>query len=406
MTRRAGIIAFGLLAWIGANAPALAEEPWTVPTDAAMALRDPDRFAWQLFVALTWPADEGSRAPAVDRPYGDPGPVMFETWALSDQVYLSKGAEPPAWEDIPWSGSRTLSTRALPRELETVRQEEPVAPGTKGHLQEEIRLNRVTFDYIRDNGLYSVEGQQAFYYDKQMIAFPTGAMEVKAVWRPIDEEDKARYQWTTMKATKGKASTYGLTALSISSKVLPNRFWATFEHVDNPYRTGIHDEGWLNPSRDSVACPPGFLDCNRAPAGFGLQGTRWENYRLRGSQVDYVDAKGNPVILGNSELEVGFQQSASCMACHRRSSIGPSRNAPLGFTFGADNKEHAAAPPVAMRLPIFNVQPDGRIESPSGAPEAGLFLLPGQAKGQTASYLPLDFVWSLREAESTSAGSK
>ena len=62
-----------------------------------------------MFVALTWPADEASRMPASDRPYGDPGPVMFETWAMSDQVFLSKGAEPPAWEEIDWSGDRTLS---------------------------------------------------------------------------------------------------------------------------------------------------------------------------------------------------------------------------------------------------------------------------------------------------------
>ena len=383
---------------------AIAADPWEVPTDAAAAARDPDRFAWQMFVALTWPADVDSRAPAVDRPYGDPGPVMFETWALSDQVYLPKGAQPPTWDEIPWSGARTLSTRAVPRQIALFRQEDPVPPGSKGHQQEEVRLNRATFDYIRDNGLYSIEGQQWFFYNRAPVAFPVGAIEVKAVWRLIGEEDKARYQWTAMRDPKSKKTyTYGLTALHIASKVLPHWFWATFEHVDNPYRAGIHDEGWLNPSRDSVACPAGFLDCNRAPAGFGLEGTRWENYRLRGSQIDYVDGNGNPVILANSELETGFQQSASCMTCHGRSTIGPNRNAAASFAFGPDNKDHPATAPEAMRLPVFKTLPDGQTVSLNGAPEPGAFLLPGQAAGGTARYASLDFVWSLVEADSTGA---
>ena len=395
------------LALAGTCGSALAADPWVVPSDAALAARDPDRFAWQMFVALTWPADIGSRLPATDRPYGDPGPVMFETWALSDQVYLAKGAEPPQWDEIPWAGTRTLDNRAVPRQIAQFRTEAPIAPGTKSHMQEEVRLNRDTFDYIRDNGLYSIEGQQAFYYARKPVAFPVGAVEVKAIWRPIEEEDKARYQWETMKEAKsGRTRTYGLTSLHIASKVLPHWFWATFEHVDNPYRSGDHDEGWLNPSRDSVACPKTELDCNKAPDGIGLQGTRWENYRLRGSQIDYVDADGNPVILANSEIETGLQQSASCMSCHVRSTIGPNRNDAARFGFGPDNKAHPAGPPEAMRLPIVKTQPDGQVVSYNGVPQPDEFLLPGQATGGRQEFLSLDSVWSLIEAQSTSAGTK
>ncbi len=399
--------ALAALALASLQLTAAAADPWVVPADAGLASRDPDRFAWQMFVALTWPADVGSRTPASDRPYGDPGPVMFETWALSDQVYLKKGEKPPAWDDIPWSGTRTLSTLGIPRQIALFRQVAAVSPGSKDHRQEEVRLNRAAFDYIRDNGLYSIEGQQWFFYNSRPIAFPIGAMEVKAVWRPIGEEDKARYQWEAMKDPKtGRLRTYGLTALHIASKVLPHWFWATFEHVDNPYRTGIHDEGWLNPSRDSVACPRDHLDCNLPPRGFGLEGTRWENYRLRGTQTDYVDRDGNPVILANSELETGFQQSSSCMSCHERATIGPNRNDAARFPFGPDNKDHPPAPPEAMRLPVFKTLPGGEVVSYKGTPQPGEYLLPGQAAGGTARFLSLDFVWSLIEAESVSASSK
>ena len=396
--------ALAALLCAGSLAPVRAADPWVVPSDAGMALRDPDRFAWQMFIALTWPADVGSRAPATDRPYGSPGPVVFETWPLSDQVYLPKGAAPPAWDDIPWSGVRNLGNRAVPRQIAIFRQVEVGQPGTRDHQQEEIRMNRATFDYLRDNHLYSIEGQELRFVNKQPVSFPAGAIEVKAIWRLIREEDKARYQWTAMRDPKtGKMFAYGLTALHIASKTLPHWFWATFEQVENPYRTGLHDEGWLNPSRDSIACPAERLDCNLAPQGLGLQGTRWEYYRLRGSQVDYLDGRGYPVILANSEIETGFQQSASCMSCHARSTIGPLRNDAARFPFGPEANTHPSAPPVALRLPVFRTLPDGQIASFNGPPEPAAMLLPGQGAGGTATYLPLDFVWSMIEAQSETA---
>ena len=384
-----------------AGSPAVAADAWVIPTDTALAIRDPDRFAWHLFVALTWPADVDARAPATAKPHGSEGPVMFETWALSTQAYLPNGARPPEWDVIPWADPRTLSKKPVPRQIALFRQVEPVPPGDGTDQNEEVRMNRATFDYVRDHGLYSIEGQQRFFYAGTPVAFPTDAIEVKAVWRPIAESDKPRYQWAAMKdAATGKTFIYGLTALHVASKVLPRWHWSTFEHVDNRFRNGLHDEGWLNPSRDSVACPPGNLDCGVLPAGFGLDGTRWENYRLRGSQVAYADRMGNPIILANSELETGFQQSASCMSCHGRSSIGPNKNPAAPFEFGPDAKAHPPVAPEPMRLDVFTTLPTGEVVSFNGPPTPDQFKLPGQAVGGTATYLPLDFVWSFLEANS------
>lgn len=380
--------------------PATAAEPWEMPQDAAMAIRDPDRFAWQQFIALTWPANVEAREADSGKAHGAEGPVVFETWATKEQVYLPGGAKPPAWNDLPFA-ERTLDGKPVARLVALFRQVDPVPPGSEADQHEEVRMNRAVFDYIRDGGIYSIEGQQRVFYAGGKIDFPPDAIEVKAAWRPIDEADKPRYQWAEMTAPdSGKTVVYGLTALHVLSKVLPRWHWATFEHMDNPYRMGIHDEGWLNPSRDSVACPRGNLSCNLAPKGIGLEGTRWENYRLRGSQIDYVDAFGNPTILANSQLETGMQQTASCMSCHARAAVGPNRNTAASF---ADSKAHPPAPPTAMGLGVVKFMPDGTIQGYVGPPVPGSFLLPGQEPAGTATYMQLDFVWSLTNARSESA---
>src|SRR6202012_5259858 len=60
----------------------------------------------------------------------------------------------------------------------------------------------------------------------------------------------------------------------------------------------------------------------RAPSNIPLQGTVWDNYRLRGTMTRPVDDGGHAVLLANSRLEAGVAHSASCVTCHSRASIG------------------------------------------------------------------------------------
>ena len=55
---------------------------------------------------------------------------------------------------------------------------------------------------------------------------------------------------------------------------------------------------------------------------------------------------------------------------------------------------------------MFRIDADGRVTSYNGPPEPGAFLLPGQAEGGRERFLSLDFVWSLIEAQSVTAGGK
>ena len=377
------------------------DAPWTMPNDPIVALRDPDRFAWHLFRALTWPADLDTRTADPAAAYGADVPVVFQTWILAGAVFLEDGREPPPWEEYNPETVVELDGTDGPVQLSLLREIPPIPPGTEGHQADEVRMNQAAFEYVRENGLYSIEGQQRFYYDRREVSFPPDAIEIKAVWRPITEAQADRYHWSRFRdAESGEMLLYGLTALHVMSKILPRWHWSTFEHVDNPFRDGIHDEGWLNRSRDSLACPAENLDCNRAPEGLGLEGTHWENYRLRGSQVAFTDDMGNPEILANSELETGFQTTASCMSCHVRATIGPNINVPASFEFGPDHQDHPLAPPKASRLSVFNVAPDGRITSYFGTPDPEDFRIRGMEGPNPATYTLLDYAWSLARAKS------
>ncbi len=159
-------------------------------------------------------------------------------------------------------------------------------------------MNRATFDFIVDNELWYVEGQQVMFDTGTPIAFPEESKEIKAQWRLIDQDAADRYHTATFINDDGEDELWGLTSLHITTKDVPNWFWATWEHADNT------DLEAIVPSVDTHGLPD------------QLVGTKWENYVLRGSQVDFVDSTGRPTILANSQIEDGFQETSSCITCH------------------------------------------------------------------------------------------
>src|ERR1700741_3558574 len=75
--------------WLTSN-PMLHQEP----QDSAMAANDPDCYAWRLFVALNWPANQSQCAADQTRKLGDPGVTVWESWRSKYETYLDKAAEP------------------------------------------------------------------------------------------------------------------------------------------------------------------------------------------------------------------------------------------------------------------------------------------------------------------------
>ncbi len=159
-----------------------------------------------------------------------------------------------------------------------------------------------------------------------------------------------------------------MTSLHITTKDLPNWFWATFEHEDNPGLEAVV------PSKDEYGLPN------------SLKGTKWENYVLRGSQVDFVDSFGQKTILANSQIERGFQRSSSCITCHARATIGERPRKRQGESLGIN------------RLSVFEGD-DGSV----GSPEPSWFVDTDRVPA-AQEYVQMDFVWSLFRAQRRDPG--
>jgi hypothetical protein len=369
-------------------------KPWSEPQDAAAASERSDEYAWRLFVALNWPADPTARIADRSARFGADRAVVWETWQSAGDVYLNGGADPGAW-----SRRRPYQPGALERRFESVSLKDLpnarhivdgvmvplVDPLAAAKRLTEIRMNRRTFDFIRAHELYNLDGQLRAYAAGSAISFPYGAREIKAKWRPISPGESSRYQTTLVTLADGTQRLYGLTALHIASKDLPNWFWATFEQVDNP--TLADNEGWQLPSSDRFSCGKDPADCNRAPQDIGVEGTVWQYYRLRGTLTAFVQSDGGPRLLANSELEAGMQRTASCITCHSRSSIGVIAGAPA-------------------RLGIFDASPGAPQHNAyerrgfSGLPRAEWYQGPDPAGRHRPIFQKLDFVWSLSKAKS------
>jgi len=379
-----------LLACLAQSATALDwREPWVQPHDPEQAAANSDEYAWHLFVALNWPADSRARAADPSARFGADRPVVWETWANTADVYRDDGQDPGPWilgnAAPPGIASEarfeTLSLSDLPnvRHIVGGKMAPLLDPAATAKRLTEIRMNRTAFDYIRRRELYDVDGQIHAVADGFGVHFPPGSTEIKAKWRPIRAEEQARYHTVEVRLADGTTRRYGLTAVHVVSKDLPQWFWATFEHVDNAVLAD--GDGWQLPSSDHFACRGAAADCNLAPRGIGLEGTAWRFYRLRGTLTRFADAANRPLRLANSELEAGFQKSSSCVTCHSRSSIGAVAGAPL-------------------RLPIF----DSREQDPAlhGLERRGYigqpleeWFHPGSSQ---PSFQQLDFVWSLSKA--------
>lgn len=321
----------------------------------------PAKLAWRQFVFVNAP--QGS---------GDAGaPVFWETWASAEEVFADPYSV-PQWPASPRSaGSEPeLVQRALMRSLaragnETGDERRIGAIGEADPADSaEVRYDRTAFDWIVLKQLWYLEGQQKWFDLYAMnqpvdVEFPDGSTLVKASWRAIGSSDKPRFHW---REEGGKV--WGLVALHVTTKILPGWFWATFEHAENPGLPMVaHPDAFgLDGSQPSRA----LLDMMK---GAGLDEAVWSRYRLVGTQADYTNRDGSPIVLGNSVIEEGFTAASSCRTCHVRASIGEA-----GRRLSFD--------------PLV------------GTPDPAWFVTPSHPPAKR--FLRLDYAWSLARAKSRS----
>lgn len=292
-----------------------------VPADAVLTEQpEVNCFGWQEFIALNWKADpdrpgQVSKA-ASPANFGAPGqgPVVWETYRETSELFLPHGALPPPWGDpqdapenaaagrfqaTPGVGYRVLRMNAkFGGDLESRQVLDDIGEagldppawltGQNGKtVYYEIRVNEDYFNYIVDpvNRFYDARFQAAAAQPAgQGINFPvgltnygsTGAMELKVAWLEIEP---ARYdQFLTADAilcgpqepAGCRAAKVGLVGLHIIHKTptMPNWTWATFEHVQNAPDRVEAETGKLSPPynfyrpdctpKDAPQCIPNY----------------------------------------------------------------------------------------------------------------------------------------------------
>lgn len=351
---------------------------------AKAATDDPIKYGWDLFFYTNWralPGPNNRGVPDPSKPFGESGgPVVWETWKNTSQVYLTTGGIPAPWTTagpVPPQVSQISLSGADSGDLWQQMTDDAQVDGfnlldsNDQKILYELLMDRDAFGYIRTNTLYNVQGQMRWAATKGTLNFPWSAMEVKASWRWIDPNDAAcpassyftTKAWYQVKDNNGnpisiRTGLMGLTGLHIISKALPNWVWITFENVNNAKCTKVNRK---------VPIAPSVVASNQQMQK-ALQGTKWANYEMIGVQTS-AGTSDKPVLLANTQIESAFQTRSSCLTCHAIASVARVKPSDPTVPIRQSFVDAQASPPYYIGPP----------------PSLGIY------KSQ-------DFVWSLRKA--------
>jgi hypothetical protein len=441
---RSLVHALFILVFLELTSPLAAQqavEPGGRPEDAQLATTNPDEYAWRLFLFINRQALAGAAGTADPsknsiRDFDPDRDVVWESWALASglvtrstpqgltlvadksEVFKTPATQPVEWEKLDRTAPKQPLTPNLQNDFLALNlsmssdRTAPhllVAPFGEPPGDEEVRMNRSTYETVRTKRLYSVEGLEAAAMQaknaglRSAASFEPASKEVKAVWTQLTGcepdkpcADKNRYHWRiiTNPATNNR-EVWGLVSLHVITKDLPNWFWADFGHIDCEHGDGPctgtkADDG--NVLRDSTTNGPGGV----GPSGSnGVRNetvnSKWQFYRLRGTQINFVSSEGLPTILSNPVIEGSFQRS-SCMTCHALATVGV----------------HGTVPETGTSMPRFlrvnYVRNIGSSPPPTpdvGAPVCTKFYnkpqgpCPTDQASDPVLYFQTDFLWSL-----------
>src|SRR5580700_8825865 len=220
----------------------------------------PEQTAWQLFVAATCPANKTQ--------------VVWETWVEQGQLYPASGAAArgalavPAerLHGSPLARARMARLGAINLELVpstqcNVMNGPPSNVKPNATICEEARLNPAAQKFVSDNRYQVRPGQTAAAQKGTDIEFPEAAIEVKVDWIPATDFDTPfdcgnPPQGVHVEMIDGTC--YAMAGIHISSKLLKDWIWATFEPqsmLTNPLRCvtfGPCNDAWgSNPAASS-----------------------------------------------------------------------------------------------------------------------------------------------------------
>ena len=355
-------------------------------SSGSLAINSPDKFNWMIFARICKPAESQISVNGNLTTNN----VVWESWPDDITTYPEtvNPDSPPTWpvqgfaptgKKLEKITQQVIRNKLLLKKGKVSLFTEPVGDG------QEVRRNPASFNFIIKNSLWYIEGLQNAFKNGTSngyhpVSFPVNAIEIKADWKRISKDSIPYYHWNY----DASGNLYGLIALHIMTKALPNWTWATWEWVGNPARCdylGCHDSFGVSPSdvTPNITNDKGYEPGQLTPellqifTEFGVR-DEWKNYRLKGSQTDWIDATGRTTLLGNSILEDGFTSSSSCITCHANASFNLIGSTPAsgGFT------------------------PEGN--SQNGPVDPKIFWTNGKQPYGNPTFLQYDFVWALTKA--------
>jgi len=370
---------FDLVASVGAATTGYTEYgACTFPTAVSPTLEET---AWRLFVAANCPTKRNK--------------VVWEDWVEQLQLYPATGviggvasaANPKRLHGSPLaravigrlSGPRALLAPATEcQQMQASNAPPNVTPTAT--VCEEARLNPDAAAFVTTNKYQVRPGQTAAAQKGIDIEFPRPAIEVKVDWIPATDFNPP---FTCSNPPVGvhvemiDGACYAMAGMHISSKLLKNWVWATFEPqsmLTNPLRCitfGDCNDPWGSIPAKSSGGSSGFTSQSPAIQYLMKQAnlaSEFSNYRLDGVQVDFTTANAAPTLLGNSIIEgenAGLKRDqASCITCHSVSSIKNDGTDAFGAVF-------------------INL-----VSDPSTIPKGAQYNIP-------TGWIARDFVWSL-----------
>lgn len=291
--------------------------------DSGLIMRDPNQFAWQVFAKVTESAGATTEAESNSAEAPKNEPAGWESWVSAFRLF----ADPNGYQfsdEVLASGPVGESSQLVLIPPKYKLNFKPGPSDDKSPIDptfDDVRLNPAAEKYVIDNKLLSEDGQEDMVKAHHAIDFPPDAIEVKARWRRLTG-DRTVNENNYYTKTDRFGIKWGLIALHITTKDIPNWFWATFEQESN-YSGAfqfVSDDTWGFDAKGMTDHLQALL------AKHHIDPEVWKHYRLGGAQVDFTDSTGKATILGNNQIE-GLQSGtarndSSCMTCHARSVVG------------------------------------------------------------------------------------
>lgn len=217
-------------------------------------------------------------------------------------------------------------------------QLKPFVPGnlaTNAQFCEEVFADTTEAAFITAPAagatLVNLAGQAAYIATGKTITVPDSGIELKADWLP-EKALNPEFNCTDKRPAGVYLETidnvcYALVGIHLSSKLLPDWLWATFEPQNketNPNRcnpklyNGCEDRWGSRPAASKGEATQAAAALKALITAAGLP-KEFLNYRLVATETAYVNAANHANHLGNSFVEFNAgvpPHQASCVTCH------------------------------------------------------------------------------------------